>query len=174
MTPAPAGDGRRARQLLAGGPPTARPSSPDDPGSTGRIVVGVDESAAARAALRWAATEALMRTAVLHVVYAWRPPVPGVGIGMPAGGIMAEDADREQVAATRILTEIVQDELGGVDPAIRGSVGRGQAARVLLEAAAGADLLVLGSSSGVSTGSMLRHLTHHAACPVVIVGPTAA
>ena len=38
-----------------------------------RIVVGVKRSAASLAALRWAAAEARLRHATLHVVHAWEP-----------------------------------------------------------------------------------------------------
>jgi DNA-binding MarR family transcriptional regulator len=101
----------------------------------GRIVVGVDDSAPARAALRWAATESAVRGAVLHAVHAWRRPGVGVGIGMPAGGVLPVDADREHLAATQLLTDIVRDELGGIEPPARRSVGRGEPAQVLLDAA---------------------------------------
>lgn len=40
----------------------------------GRIVVGVDDSPQAAAALRWAITEARLRHAALEVVHAWLVP----------------------------------------------------------------------------------------------------
>jgi len=45
--------------------------SPDGP-PAGRIVVGVDGSPGAQAALRWALQEARLRSAPVHVVLAWR------------------------------------------------------------------------------------------------------
>src|SRR5437764_774641 len=61
----------------------------------GDVIVGVDGSAGARAALLWAATEAQLRETRLRVVHAWRftyPEVAGYGWGgsievLPQGGM---------------------------------------------------------------------------------------
>jgi len=66
--------------------------------------------------------------------------------------------------------------LGGADPGVpvERSVVEGPAAQVLLRAAAGADLLVLGSRgrggfAGLLLGSVSQQCAHHAPCPLVIV-----
>lgn len=41
---------------------------------SGRIVVGVDSSQGARAALEWALAEARLRGATVEVVHAWHAP----------------------------------------------------------------------------------------------------
>ena len=53
-------------------------------------------------------------------------------------------------------------------------VVQGPPAKVLLDAAKGADLLVVGSHGhggfvGMLLGSVSQHVLHHAACPVVVV-----
>ena len=55
----------------------------------------------------------------------------------------------------------------------------GNADRVLLDASAGADLLVVGSrghgdSSRPLLGSVGQHCVHHATCPVVVIRDSAA
>jgi nucleotide-binding universal stress UspA family protein len=137
-----------------------------------RIVVGVDGSAGAACALRWAVAEAKRRGAGLEVVHAWHyfglptppfldPPVPG--------------ADTVEVRARRILDHAVDgiDDEGLVAP-IERILAWEQPASALLEASKGADLLVVGSRGrggfrGLLLGSVSQEVAHHAKCPVVII-----
>ena len=99
-----------------------------------RVVVGVNGSMASLAALRWAAREAGLRQARLHV-YALLGRSPEVPV----------DA------------EVVD----------------GLVAKVLIDRAAGADLLVLGdpaTSQLEVIGPVARACLRHAPCPVVVVG----
>ena len=64
------------------------------------------------------------------------------------------------------------DEAAGVE--IDRAVVEGAAAPTLIEAAAGSDLLVLGSRghggfAGLLLGSVTQQCAHHAPCPLVIV-----
>ena len=43
--------------------------------TTERIVVGLDDSDQAAAALRWALAEGLLRQATVEVVHSWSPPL---------------------------------------------------------------------------------------------------
>jgi nucleotide-binding universal stress UspA family protein len=148
-------------------------------GTVRRVVVGVDGSETSREALRWAAGEAASRGAELHVVHAWEVPTPGAGVGLSPGKRpgSAPETQRQQAEdlVNRQITEELQD-LSGVE--VRSSIGRGTAAGVLLEAARGADLLVVGSRglggfAGLLLGSVSAKMASHSPCPVVIVRPTA-
>jgi nucleotide-binding universal stress UspA family protein len=140
----------------------------------GRVVVGVDGSPESVAALRWAAEEARLRKATLHVVTVWEYPT-GLFLGMP-GAVVPEDmgevlergAKNLQSAA---LAEAIPGE-GAVS--LETQVVEGHPAWVLGEAAAGAEMLVVGSRGlggfrELLLGSVSQQCAHHAACPVVIV-----
>jgi nucleotide-binding universal stress UspA family protein len=142
---------------------------------SGAIVVGVDGSDGARRALEWAVEEARLRKAGLLVVHAWHVP-PLVAGAAPFDGPMALDADTlERVEKT--AEEIVERELATVDTAgieVRRLVVAGSPADALIEAAADADLLVVGTRghggfTGLLLGSVGQQVAHHAPCPVVIV-----
>jgi nucleotide-binding universal stress UspA family protein len=136
------------------------------------IVVGVDGSEASKEALRWALEEARLRRSRLRAVYAWVYPQIG-----GRGYIPSELLDPEllrQTAQERLDALVV--EVAGESPGVeleRG-VHEGPAAQVLVEAAQGAALLVVGSRghggfAGLLLGSVSQQCAHHAPCPVVIV-----
>jgi len=142
-----------------------------------RIVVGIDGSEESRGALRWALAEAKLRGAALRVVHTWLYPHIAAGPGMDPV------LDTEVIENARaVATELVQAELatagaafGEVD--VEQAVVEGAAAPTLIEAAKGADLLVVGSRgrggfAGLLLGSVSQQCAHHAPCPVVIVPPT--
>ncbi len=140
----------------------------------GRIVVGVDGSDGSRAALRWAVEEARLRGDDLDVVAAWQFPVYSV----PAGVVWTGTLDWSSLAepTERMLADLIADATVEGEPGVtvRRTVLEGAPAPVLLEAAAGADLLVLGARGhgGFRTlllGSVSNQCAHHAPCPVVIV-----
>ena len=139
-----------------------------------RIVVGIDGSEESKEALRWALAEAKLRRAPLRVVHTWVFPFIAAGPGLDP----VLDADMIE-NARRLAEELVQgeldelaDETAGVD--IERAIVEGAAAPVLLEAAEGASLLVVGSRgrggfTGLLLGSVSQQCAHHAPCPVVIV-----
>ena len=137
------------------------------------IVVGVDGSPASRSALRWAAAQACRTGAALQAVAVWDyQTLHGWGVDAPA--------DDAAAASGEALARTVRTVLGA-DPAIevRETVAVGHPARVLVDLARGAELLVVGSRShgAVSDallGSISAYCTHHARCPVVVVRPEAA
>ncbi len=143
-------------------------------GTTGhRIVVGVDGSESSRAALSWAVHQAGLTGATVEAVIAWHYPV--VAGGMPFAPVaMLEGSDLTGYAARTLQDTIT----AAVDPAspvkISSTVRQGNAARILLDAASGADMLVVGSRghggfAEALLGSVSQHCVHHAACPVVII-----
>lgn len=142
-------------------------------GLSRRIVVGVDGSDQSRAALRWALRQAELTGASLQAVIAWRYPVMAGGYGWAP--VSAMDATDFGEVAAKTLAEIVAEE---ADPAsnvrLSTSVVEGFAAQVLLEAAQGAELLVVGSRghggfTGALLGSVSQHCAHLSPCPIVIV-----
>jgi nucleotide-binding universal stress UspA family protein len=148
------------------------------------IVVGVDGSPAAREALRFAAEEARLRGATLRVVNAWLiplfegMPMPIVG-GMPVdyGRPLEEVTELTRAASERLIeAEVGQALAGATDIEVERVPAEGAPAAALLEAARGADLLVVGSRgrggfAGLLLGSVSQQCAHHSPCPVVIVHP---
>ncbi len=145
--------------------------------------MGVDGSPPGQAALRFALDEARVRGARLDVIHVWRlavsESVPDAFLletplepSFPLGGL-EESVER---AARGRLDAAIRDVLKGADPGVelRSEAVEGEPARVLLERAQGADLLVVGARgrggfTGLLLGSVSSQCAHHASCPVVIV-----
>ena len=139
------------------------------------VVVGVDHSEGAKAALRFALEEATLRQATLRVVHAWLYGYIGAtgleGAFPAVGGDIKELRD----AAETALEETLRETLPETDTEeIERRVVEGRAAAVLVDESRGADLLVVGSRghggfAGLLLGSVSQQCANHAACPVVIV-----
>jgi len=141
-----------------------------------RIVAGIDGSESSASALRWAIRQAALTGAAVDAVIAWHYPdlaSSGIAVGAvePTYEIFRENAEK-----------IVADAISStVDPAsdvqVSARVAQGHAAQVLLDASAGASLLVVGSRghggfAEALLGSVSQHCVQHALCPVVVVrGP---
>jgi nucleotide-binding universal stress UspA family protein len=143
------------------------------PPSSGRVVVGVDDSEGGREALRYAAEVARWRDWTLHVVHAWHVLYPVAPYATDFGAI--EEAVME--AAHETVREIELESLGE-DPglAIQHTIVEGPAAKVLIAASDGADLLVVGNRgrggfSSMALGSVGQACVHHARCPVLVIRP---
>jgi nucleotide-binding universal stress UspA family protein len=143
----------------------------------GRIVVGIDGSEHSAAALRWAVEEAKLRDAKVEAVHAWTY----VPVATPAdAGLVpvpwtdnVEALQATQEAAERIATDHVRDVLGA-DHGVTVSLVQNDAAEALIQAAADADLLVVGNRGRGALkeallGSTSGRVADHAPCPVVIV-----
>jgi nucleotide-binding universal stress UspA family protein len=135
------------------------------------IVVGVDGSDSSRAALTWAIRQARLTGAAVDAVIAWHQPTV-YRYPLP---IAPQTSARE--LATRVLESTIYEvtqELDGQAAEVTPRVEEGNAATVLLDAAADADLLVVGSRghggfAAALLGSTSQHVVHHAACPVVVI-----
>lgn len=154
-----------------------------------RMVVGVDGSEHAQAALRWALDEAATRGAVLEVVHAYdRVPYwqfyaeGGVMSASLSQTIEDEVASAEKAAAEAAratIDRMIQDldDTRGVEiEAV--TIADNNAAGALIERSAEADLLVVGSRgrggfAGLLLGSVSQQCASHAKCPVVIIGERA-
>jgi nucleotide-binding universal stress UspA family protein len=138
----------------------------------GRIVVGVDGSPISKIALRWAIDQARLTGATVDAVLAWQYPEGMTGLSW--GTVMVEEPDLG-VLAEKELTEAIS-ETAGPDPdvVVNPVVVQGWPAEVLLDAAEGADLLVVGSRgrsgfTSVLLGSVSQNCAHHATCPLLII-----
>jgi nucleotide-binding universal stress UspA family protein len=149
---------------------------PAERDNTSRIVVGVDGSALAEAALRWAIDQAGLTGASVEAVMAWKHPAAGGGFmaGSMAGSVAIYEADFASLAEKAMAETIskVADVASTVP--LRSAVVAGEAAEVLLDAARDADLLVIGSDGhgefvGGMLGSVSQHCVHHSRCPVVVI-----
>jgi nucleotide-binding universal stress UspA family protein len=142
-------------------------------GSEQRIVAGVDGSASSAEALRWAVRQAGLTGGIVDAVIAWQFPPAATGYGW-APAPMIDDLDYAEIAAKTVADAISQAVDPGSHVTVRPVVTEGQPAQVLVAAAAGADLLVVGSRghggfAGALLGSVSMHCTHHAPCPVVVI-----
>lgn len=134
------------------------------------VVVGVDGSAGARAALRFAIADARRRGAPLRIVAAWTIPV-AVYAGAPLPPDFPEIFER----GARELAEEALNALGRPDDvSVEIVVRRGVPSAILLAESNGAALLVVGARGlggfrELLLGSVSQACVHHAACPVVVV-----
>lgn len=135
-----------------------------------RVVVGYDGSDASRAAVAWAAHEAVVRGCGLTIVHAIMPPVMtgGLGVGLPTS---PEVLSRMEDAAADQLTALA-DAVEGSD--VQTTVQIGSPSGVLLEASESAELIVAGSRghggfARLMLGSVAAQVAAHADCPVVVI-----
>jgi nucleotide-binding universal stress UspA family protein len=145
-----------------------------------RIVVGVDGSAASAAAVRWAVREARLRHATVHLVCAYhgdaRLRAPYASSSWTVHLHQRRAAARTvldlatEAASRRLPPERLISELADEPPA-----------RALLDRAAGAEMLVLGTTRperqpgqpSLAMGPVARTCLRLAHCPVVVVAPDA-
>jgi nucleotide-binding universal stress UspA family protein len=138
------------------------------------IVVGVDHSPGAKAALVFAEEEARLRGARLRAVHAWQYGYIGyTGLegGMP---VLGGDISDLHAAAEAALDASVREALPDSGVEIEQRAIQGVAAGVLVDESRDADLLVVGSRghggfTQLLLGSVSQQCAHHAECPVVIV-----
>ena len=159
------------------------------------IVAGVDGSQHSRRALEWAAKEARNRNARLVAVRVYEPPTepatPSMTtslayspsyVGATQNPQLSAEAQRQrelnweharmraEQEVNRMVTEL--DTTGiEVEPVI---VSDRKPARVLLDYARTADLIVVGSRGrggfkGLLLGSVSQQVSQHSPCPVVVV-----
>ena len=136
-----------------------------------RVVVGVDGSDSAQDALRWALDEARLRQANVEVVQAWHTPYASYS---PMNPYPADSELFEGDARQALDAAIDGADTSGLPSPVARVLVFGGASGAILEAAKGADLVVvgsrgLGSFTGLLLGSVSQQVAHHASCPVVVV-----
>jgi len=134
-----------------------------------RVMVGVDGSAPARAALEFAVGEARLRDAVLEAVmavqlpdYAWIDPY---GVRIPEEDTLQRARERLDRMLASVDTEGLE-----LDPVVTAV----PAPQALVDRSADCDLLVVGSRGrggfrGLVLGSVSMQCMLHAHCPVTVV-----
>lgn len=134
------------------------------------ILVGYDGSGHSLRALEWGAHEAALRQAPLTVLSV----CPAVPAHWP--GSAGDDALRQSRALAEEEADKALAQAGADLPRAQVTIQavNGNPAEELLSAAAGAEMIVVGSRGAggykkLLLGSVSSHLTHHARCPVVVV-----
>ncbi len=145
------------------GPISASPTSSGEL----RVVVGVDGSPGAERALMLAAYEAGIRGALLHILSAYEIP-------SSAGWVVVPLNPFEAAAAAVVSQSLTMVHEHYPDLVTKGEHRYGDAGTMLVVAAQGASLLVVGSRghselTGLFIGSVSEHCTHHASCPTLVV-----
>lgn len=137
-----------------------------------RVVVGVGDSTEGSGAVRFAFREAEARGCALQAVRAWRSPAHE-HVDHP---LLADDAARvHEERASTILTDALREAARDhprVD--VHRQPVEGPAHKVLLDAAADADLMVVGALRrhghfGLQLGRVAHALLHHSECPVAVI-----
>jgi nucleotide-binding universal stress UspA family protein len=142
------------------------------------ILVGVDGSDHSRRALGWAMREAVQHNVPLTVLSVHPGQVrPATGIYWGVHSY-PEDSHNQDVAraAVQEFVDKATHEIGEKAPEVRIDVVNGNPAEELIRASRDADMLVVGcrGSGGFGRllmGSVTTQVTHHAACPVVVIPP---
>jgi nucleotide-binding universal stress UspA family protein len=137
------------------------------------ILVAVDGSDHSRRALEWAIHEAAVRQAPLTVL-----TVNQAVAGVWGGGPVEYPGDEDRAEKSRAAAQQQTDSILGAAVARPASVTvqavTGFPAEEILRAAAGADMVVVGSRGAggfrrLRLGSVAHQVSHHAQCPVVLM-----
>ena len=144
-------------------------------GAERRIVVGVEGSGYARAALIWALEEAHHRDAMVEVVTCYSPTyVPAA----PDLGYVPLDSFDLAAEVEKMQGEVIDSAVAasdfGDEVEIRRTLQKGRPADTLMRASEGAVMLVVGNRgrggfAGLRLGSVSQAIAHHSPCPLVIV-----
>jgi nucleotide-binding universal stress UspA family protein len=145
----------------------------------GRVVVGVDGSDNSQDALAFGFEEACLRGVGLTAVRAWYSEYfdsPGGKGGTIPGSVEAEEFVPAERGALHESVAAWAEKYPSVD--LREILVHARAAKALVTAATGAELLVVGSRGrggfrSLLLGSVSDAALHHATCPVAVVRPFA-
>lgn len=138
------------------------------PSGSEKIVVGIDGSEGARVAIDWAISHARADDHI-EIIHTWSEPIAVAEVGVVIDPRLFAEAAEAVLEAEMAL---VRDRRSDVH--IDGRCVRGHSGTVLIDAAAKADMLVVGTRGrggfiGLLLGSTSTYLAHHATCPLVIV-----
>ncbi|HCT78440.1 MAG TPA: universal stress protein UspA [Micromonosporaceae bacterium] len=152
-----------------------RPTSTEEQGAAGRIVVGVDASVPSQAALRLAFAEASLTGRPVTAVHAFTSALTAYPPAlMPQVSDLKADRDR---ARDLLARELLPWQAEHPDIEVDTVIVQGDASWALVQYSQGAHLVVVGSRglggfAGLIFGSVGHALIHHAGCPVLIARDT--
>ncbi len=134
-----------------------------------KIIAGVDGSAHSVRALEWALAHAGEGDTVV-AVHAWQVPSAAA---MEATWYNPAELE---VAAKNLLDQSIAEVTVPPGVEVEARVVHGHVGHSLLDAAHGADLLVVGTRGhggfvGLLLGSVSTYAVQHASCPVVVIPP---
>jgi nucleotide-binding universal stress UspA family protein len=143
------------------------------------IVVGVDGSAASKAAMRWAADEAIMRGLPLSVVHTYAfSAASSPAMVWPSGGVINQFYEAEEAEARAVVKDAVSvlraDNNIGDRVEIISDILYGSPVSALVGVSKDAQMLVVGRHGRTQRlrslmGSVTSGVIHHAHCPVAVV-----
>jgi nucleotide-binding universal stress UspA family protein len=141
-----------------------------------RIVVGMDGSAGARAALARALREAARRGGCVEVVSAYAPPLAPAAAGDAGAATSPVDLRNAVLAgARRVVDEVIAAMAPPTGPVpVDVDAVAGKAAHALVVRSRGAAMLVVGHHGrggleDLPVGSVAQRCLREATCPVVVV-----
>jgi nucleotide-binding universal stress UspA family protein len=149
---------------------------------TGRILIGIDGSAAADRALAWALDEAQRRGAGVHLLSAYTLPIV---VGGVMGGYVGPAMTSEEIVQLRDANQALLDSRAAYATTshptvtVTSEVTQGAPAPALLERAESSALIVLGGEGtgafeALVLGSVSHTLAHRSPVPVVLVPTTSS
>jgi nucleotide-binding universal stress UspA family protein len=139
------------------------------------IIVGIDGSVHSRRALQWALNEASIRHTPLTVL-----TVNQAVVGYHGEAMVGYPGDEERTEKARDAAQKETDSLletmgtGSRPPSVTVRAVTGLPSEVLLDAAVGADMIVVGSRGAggfkrLLMGSVSTQVSTHAHCPAVVI-----
>ncbi|WP_123962906.1 universal stress protein [Streptomyces sp. TLI_185] len=164
--------------LVRSGEEAADEHLPDDDGAestrTGYrdVVLGIDLADPCDEVIEFAFEEARLRRSRLKAVHAWQQPSPiGLGAG-DIGLVKRPDRAEEWLGFLSAVLQVWREKYPEVE--VVETVTEGRAASVLVRAASGAGLLVVGRRrterpTVPRTGPVAHAAIHHVGCPVAVV-----
>lgn len=149
---------------------------PGGPSALSRIVVGVDGSPAADAALRWGLRLAEAADGQVEAIATWQHATDWLPVVMT--GELPPSWNPETVAG-ELLDHAITRVFGTPPARVKAHTEEGAPTPTLLRHAESADLLVLGSRgrggfAGLLLGSVSGGCVRHSPCPVLVVRPEPA
>ena len=151
----------------------------DRPATTSldRIVVGVDGGANSRRALGLAMNLAEESGGEVVVVHSWEVPFAYDPVALTASGWQPQEElfeEQSEKLVAELLADVVDERREGSEVTVSVVRTKSRPAEALLEAATGADAIVVGSRGrgsvrGLLLGSVSQTVLHHSPIPVVVL-----